>query len=105
MIDKAESDILAYCGDAKETNALAGETRPSEPNHIPGKSKSFKKWWQQHAAAAPPDLQIAAGRACATLEALEMKTKGPASRAYMELCARDLDAFKRAWEAHAEGAR
>jgi hypothetical protein len=32
MIDKAESDILAYCGDAKETNALAGTNSPTEPN-------------------------------------------------------------------------
>jgi hypothetical protein len=31
MIDKAESDILAYCGDAKETNALAGTNPPTEP--------------------------------------------------------------------------
>lgn len=63
MIDKTNIGILAYCGDAKETNALADTNRPTDPNHIPGKSKSFKKWWQQHAATAPPDLQIAAGRA------------------------------------------
>jgi hypothetical protein len=72
--------------------------------HIPGKSKSFKRWWQRHAASAPPELQIAAGRACATLEALEMKTKRPASRAYMELCARDLAAFASAWAEHREAA-
>jgi hypothetical protein len=34
MIDKATSDILAYCGDAKETNALAGANSPTEPNGV-----------------------------------------------------------------------
>lgn len=33
MPDNTKSDILAYCGDAKETNALAAETIPTKPNH------------------------------------------------------------------------
>jgi hypothetical protein len=77
-----------------------GTETPPEGVAVPGTSKAFKAWWQQHAASVSPELQIAAGRACATLEALEMKTKRPASRAYMELCARDLDAFARAWADH-----
>lgn len=32
MSDKTSSDILFYCGDAKETKALASETRPKKPN-------------------------------------------------------------------------
>lgn len=34
MIDKAETGILAYCGDAKETSALAGTNLPTEPKAV-----------------------------------------------------------------------
>jgi hypothetical protein len=42
VVDKTQTGILPYCGDAKDTNALAGTNRPTEPKHADGGIVTWK---------------------------------------------------------------